>query len=122
MKLVITATSDQIDQPFNPRFGRCEYFILVDSETQAWQAFPNPAREAGGGAGPQAVQFISKLGAQTVVSGHYGPNAFSALEAAGIAAYIASDGAVSKVLEQFHAGQLEQVSAATGPEQHRRGH
>ena len=115
MKIIITANSDQMDQPFNPRFGRADYFMLFDTETQKWEAFSNPGVDARGGAGPQAVQFISNKGAEVVISGRYGPSAFTALEAAGIQAYLASNGSVSEVLQQFLGGQLEKVGEATGP-------
>jgi predicted Fe-Mo cluster-binding NifX family protein len=87
MKIIIPATSDKMDQPFSPRFGRADYFILVDSETREWEAFPNPAANARGGAGPQAVQFVTNKMAKIVISGRYGPNAFSALEATEIKAF-----------------------------------
>jgi len=121
MKIIITATNHKIDQPFNPRFGRADYFMLFDSDTQEWEACSNPAARARGGAGPQAVQLIAEKGADIVVSGRYGPKAFSALQSAGIKAYIARDGTVSGVLQQFLDDQLEQVSAATGPEMHAGG-
>jgi predicted Fe-Mo cluster-binding NifX family protein len=114
MKIIITASSDKTDQPFNPRFGRAEYFLLYDSETKEWKALPNPAADARGGAGPQAVQFIANQGAEVVISGRYGPSAFTAIEAASIKAYIANEGTVSQVLQQYLDGQLEQVGEASG--------
>lgn len=121
MKIIITSTSNKIDQPFNPRFGRADYFILVDSETREWEAFANPAADARGGAGPQAVQFIAEKGAEVVISGRYGPSAFTALEAAGIKAYIANGGTVNEVFEKYLAGALDSTDAATGPELHGKG-
>jgi predicted Fe-Mo cluster-binding NifX family protein len=118
MKIIITAGSDKIDQPFNPRFGRAENFILVDSETREMQALANPARDARGGAGPQAVQFITSHKPDVVISGRFGPNAFSALEAAGIKTYIAYSGTVSEVLDQFLAGELTELGEASGPGLH----
>jgi predicted Fe-Mo cluster-binding NifX family protein len=115
MKIIITATSDKIDQPFSPRFGRADYFILIDSATGKSEVFGNPAADARGGAGPQAVQFLANMGVEVVISGRYGPKAFSALEAAGIKAYIADNGTISDVLQQFLDGQLEQAGGATGP-------
>ena len=121
MKIIITANSNKIDQPFNPRFGRAEYFILIDSETREAQAFANPAVNARGGAGPQAVQFIASHKPDAIISGRFGPNAFSALEAAGIKAYLANGGTVSEVLEQFLADQLSEAGEASGPGMHGRG-
>ena len=118
MKIIITASSDNIEEPFNPRFGRADYFMLYDSESQEWSAFQNPGADASGGAGPQAVQFIAGKNPEAVISGRYGPSAFTALEAAGIKAYIANTGTVSEVLGQFLDGQLTQVAAATGPSMH----
>ena len=114
MKVIISAISNKIDQSFNPRFGRSDYFILVETETRAWEAFANPATNARGGAGPQAVQFIADKGTEAVISGRFGPSAFSALEAAGIKTYIANQGTVNEVLESFLADELEDVSAPTG--------
>ena len=121
MKIIITASSNTIEGPFNPRFGRADYFMLYDSDSQEWSAFQNPAADARGGAGPQAVQFIAGKNPDVVISGRYGPSAYTALEAAGIKTYIANTGTVSEVLRQFLDGQLAQVGAATGPSMHGRG-
>jgi len=122
MKIIITATKETLDSPFNPRFGRADYFISIDSETKEWEACLNPAADARGGAGPQAVQFLDEKDAEVVISGRYGPSAFTALDAANIKAYIASDGTVSEVLQKFLDGQLAQAGAATGPGMHSSGH
>jgi predicted Fe-Mo cluster-binding NifX family protein len=115
MKIIITANGNTIDSAFNPRFGRSDYFILVDTTTNQSQGFENPAANAAGGAGPQAVQFIANKGAKAVISGRYGPSAFTALDAAGISAYVyEGQGMVRDAVEQFQAGKLEMVNAPTG--------
>ncbi|MBL7162856.1 MAG: NifB/NifX family molybdenum-iron cluster-binding protein [Anaerolineales bacterium] len=121
MKIAISANMNTIEAQFSQRFGRCDFFILIDSETRAWEAFHNPAASARGGAGPQAVQFIADKGSEAIISGRYGPSAFTALEAAGIKAYLAEDGTVNEVLDKFLADELESTTAATGPELHGRG-
>ena len=118
MKIAITSSDPNIKAQFSPRFGRCANFIFIDTETREWEAFPNPAAGSGGGAGPQAVQFVANHGAEATISGRYGPNAHSALQAAGIQTFVASSGTVGEVLDQFLAGELEQVSTATGPGLH----
>jgi predicted Fe-Mo cluster-binding NifX family protein len=121
MNIAITASGTNLEAPFSPRFGRCDTFILIDSETREWQTLPNPAGSARGGAGPQAAQYITNQGAQVVISGRYGPSAFTALQTAGIQTYLAKSGTVNEVLEQYLAGELESTSAPTGPELHGRG-
>ena len=110
MKLVISADGPQLEAQLDARYGRCAYFIFVDTETHAWEASPNPAINARGGAGTQAAQFIANKGAQAVISGHFGPNAFEALDAAGIKMYTAAGGRVDKVVEEFSSGQRRKVT------------
>jgi predicted Fe-Mo cluster-binding NifX family protein len=116
MKLAISITGNKLESPFDPRFGRAIAFCLVDSKTGEWRAHENPALSASGGAGVQAAQFIAKLGAQAVVSGAYGPNAFDTLSPAGIEMYLAPTGealTAADVLALFKTGKLSKVEAAT---------
>lgn len=121
MKIAVTSSGEQNTSLLNPRFGRCEYFIIIDTETKEWEAVDNPAAQAPGGAGSQAAQFIANQGVESVISGRFGPNAFTALEAAGIQAFISGQETVDTALDKFLAGELEQVTAATGPELHSGG-
>ena len=63
---------------------------------------------------PVLKQFTSSI----IITGRYGPNAFSALEAAGIQAYEADEGTPDELLDRFLAGDLKRVDSATGPELH----
>jgi predicted Fe-Mo cluster-binding NifX family protein len=120
MKIVITATSPNINAKVDPRFGRGANFIFVDPATLEWQAYENPAINASGGAGSQAAQLISTNGAQVVISGHFGPNAFQALQAADIKMYQFGDFQdVQDVIQAFNEGKLKEVKQAG--RSHRRG-
>jgi predicted Fe-Mo cluster-binding NifX family protein len=121
MKIAISSNKGKFSKPFSDRFGRCDYFVIVDSGTRAWEAKRNPAATSRSGAGAQVVQFLSDNGVQAVISGRFGPNAHSALEAAGIQAYQARNGTPEELIDQFLAGELKQIHAPTGPERHRRG-
>ncbi len=119
MKILLTATSPSIDSNVDPRYGRGAYFIVVDPDTMEWQAHPNPGIGASGGAGSLAAQFASNQQASSVVSGDFGPNAYNALQAAGIAMYLfGSSATVKEAIENFKAGLLESVGAPTGPGHH----
>ena len=43
MKICVSATTNSLDAPVDPRFGRCPYFVIVDSETVQYEAILNPA-------------------------------------------------------------------------------
>jgi predicted Fe-Mo cluster-binding NifX family protein len=112
MKIVISALSPDLDSVIDPRFGRAAYFVTVDTNTLEWQAHPNPAADALGGAGTQAAQYIVNHGARVAVSGDFGPNAYSALNAAGIAMYLlGASKTVNDAVKRFKAGQLAHVGA-----------
>lgn len=109
MILVVSAEKPALEAQFDARFGRSAYFIIVDTETGGWQALENPAIGSTGGAGTMAAQFISELGPNAVISGHFGPKAYRALKSAGIDMYSAGDNLVKEVLEKFQAGLLQQA-------------
>ena len=118
MKLAITSNDGKFDTQFSSRFGRCDTFIFIDTESRDWESRPNPAAATRGGAGAQVVQFLSNNGIEAAISGRYGPTAISALEAAGIQAFVVTSGTPEELLEKFLADELVQVNAATGPELH----
>jgi predicted Fe-Mo cluster-binding NifX family protein len=116
MKVAITISGNSLQSAFDARFGRAPSFCVVNIETGEWTTHDNPALSASGGAGIQAAEFIAGQGAQAVISGAYGPNAFDTLAAGGVAMYLAPTGetmTASEVLDLFRAGKLTQVKAAT---------
>lgn len=116
MKLAISISGITLDSPFDARFGRAAAFCIADTKTGEWQAFDNPALSASGGAGVQAAQFVCRQGAQAVISGAFGPNAFDTLAASEIEMYLASGNearSAAEILEMFNAGQLTKAEAAT---------
>jgi predicted Fe-Mo cluster-binding NifX family protein len=63
MKICVTATAGDVNAQVDPRFGRCQYFVFVDSDTMAFEAMANEAIAAPGGAGIQAAQAVVNTGA-----------------------------------------------------------
>jgi predicted Fe-Mo cluster-binding NifX family protein len=112
MKIVVSAQGENLDAPASPVFGRCPTYIFVDSETMQFEAVPNPAMNQGGGAGIQAAQFVVEHGAQAVLTGNLGPNAFNVLAAAGIPGYLVPQGTVRQAVELYKAGQVQTMGGA----------
>ncbi len=113
MKVVVSAQGESLDAAASPVFGRCPAFVFVDTETFQAEAVANPAMGQSGGAGIQAAQFVVNRGAQAVLTGNLGPNAFDVLQAAGVPGYRAIEGTVRQVVEAFNAGKLEPMSGAS---------
>ena len=123
MKLVITASAPDIEAAVDPRFGRGANFIVVDSETLQWEAHENQAVNASGGAGSQAAQFVAQQGAEAVISGDFGANAYLALAGAEIKMYLlGSSKTVREAVVNLAAGTLVQVHSPTEPGHHGGSH
>lgn len=112
MKIAVSSTAPGAEAQVSPIFGRCNCFVVVDTETQAVASLANPALGASGGAGIQSAQYIVQQGVQAVISGNVGPNAMLVLNAAGVDVYAATGGTVAEVVAALQAGQLE---ALMGP-------
>ena len=113
MKICVTSSGDNLDAQLDPRFGRCAYLLIVDSETLQFEAVPNAAAGVTGGAGIQAAQTIANKGAKALVTGNVGPNAFQALSAAGIDIITGASGTVREAVEKFKRGEFNKTGAPT---------
>jgi len=113
MKICVSATADNLEAQIDPRFGRCLYLVIVDSETMEFEAIPNMAAGATGGAGIQAAQTIANKGVKLVITGNVGPNAFGALSAAGVEIITGASGTVREGIEKFKRGELGKTGAPT---------
>jgi predicted Fe-Mo cluster-binding NifX family protein len=72
MKIAITSTGNTLEAKLDSRFGRCTYFVIFDTESQATEFIPNQNKENIEGAGPASVQFVASRGVKKVVSGEFG--------------------------------------------------
>lgn len=84
MIVIISSKGDTLNSKVDERFGRATFFIRIETESMAWQAFENTAVSNAHGAGIAAAQFVIDQQAEVVLSGDFGPNAANALSAAGL--------------------------------------
>ncbi len=113
MNIAITATGSTLESAVDPRFGRAQFFVAVDTETGSFTAHDNRQNlQATQGAGVQAAQNVAALGVQAVISGNVGPKAFRVLNMAGIAVHLCDGGSVADALARFREGELKAVDAA----------
>jgi len=113
VKICVTAVSDSLEAQIDPRFGRCPYFVIVDSETLEFEAVPNIASGSMSGAGIQSAQTVASKGVKALITGNVGPNAFQALSAAGIRVVIGALGNVREAIEKYKRGELKETSSPT---------
>ena len=113
MKICVTATAGDLNAQVDPRFGRSQYFVFVDSDTMAFEAMLNEAIAAPGGAGIQAAQTVLNRGGNVVISGNIGPNAFQVLSTAGVRIATGAYGTVKEAVEMYKAGRLSEAGIST---------
>ena len=107
MKIAISATGRGVDAEVDPRFGRCQYFVIVDSQTMKFEALDNSNAVAAGGAGISTAQMIAAKGVEVVLTGNCGPNAYQTLSAAGIQVVTGVSGKIKDAIEAYKAGKLQ---------------
>lgn len=112
MRVTVTATGSSLDAALDPRFGRCAYFVFVETDDMTFEAVENANSALGGGAGIQSARLIAQRGAKAVLTGNCGLNAHETLRAAGIDVVVGCSGTVSEAIGRFTAGHLQ---PAPGP-------
>jgi len=110
MKIAVSAMGTTLDAEIDPRFGRCQYFIIVDPETMQFEALENSSAMAGGGAGISTAQTIAGKGIEAVLTGNCGPNAYQVLSAAGIKVITGVAGKVQDAIEGYKLGKFKASS------------
>ena len=107
MKVAVSAMGKTRDSPVDPRLGRAAGFVLVDTETGEYEAIDNTQNlHAMQGAGIQTAQTVTCHAPEYVMTGHCGPKAFRALDAAGIKVVTGAEGTVAEAVEKLKAGEL----------------
>ena len=113
MKVAVSSTGKDLNSQLDPRFGRCGYFIIVETDDMSFEAFPNGNVGLGGGAGIQSAAFVSSKGAKAVLTGNCGPKAMQAFSASGLEVFTGHSGTVGEVVERFKQGSMKSTTEAT---------
>jgi len=113
MKVGVSSTGENLDANVDQRFGRCKYFLIVDTESMEFEVLSNENAMTSGGAGIQAAQTIAKTGAEVVVTGNVGPNAFQTLSAAGMKIFTGASGTIKESIEKYKKGELMETETSS---------
>lgn len=107
MKIAVTSKGIDLDSQVDPRFGRAAYILVVDSDTFDFEVLDNKENvNAFKGAGIQAASTVSSKGAEVLLTGFCGPNAFKALKVAKIRVANDAGGSVREAVQAYLDGKL----------------
>jgi predicted Fe-Mo cluster-binding NifX family protein len=114
MKIAVTAKNEGLKANIDDRFGRCEYFVILDTETMATETIENEAKNEGSGAGGKAVRALAQKNVDVVIAPELGPKAVTAIKAFEIKAFKKGTfEIVEDAIEAYKAGKLEEYQFAT---------
>ena len=103
MNIAISSTGPSLDDEVDARFGRCQCFIVTDTDTGKSEVLNN-AGSSSGGAGIAAAQMIVAGGIKAVLTGKCGPNATRVLSESGVRIVSGVTGKVGVAIGIFKAG------------------
>jgi predicted Fe-Mo cluster-binding NifX family protein len=113
MKIAVTSQGKVLNSPIDPRFGRAAYILIVDTDDNSLEVIDNSTNiNAFKGAGIQAAVTISKSGAEVLLTGYCGPNAFKTLQAAGVKVANDVTGTVQDAVDAFKEGNIAYADGA----------
>lgn len=109
MKLAIPVENKDENSNMYDRFGRSTFYAIYDVDTDSYEFVTNPASDARGGAGVQAVQFLISKEVTAVVAPQLGPNADNALKRANVEAFQGEAISVKELVEKWKNNQLQKI-------------
>lgn len=113
LKIAVTSRGKDLDSPMDARFGRAPYILIIDMESHNFEILDNSENvNAFKGAGIQAAVMVSDGGADVLLTGYCGPNAFKTLKAAGVKVADDVTGTVRDALSAYRKGKLRFAAGA----------
>lgn len=113
MKVCITSQGKDLESQVDPRFGRCQYYIIYNVKDEDFNVEKNPYINAAGGAGIQAGQMIIDKKVEVILTGNVGPNAFRTLNAGGIEVVTGISGSVKEAIQKYKKGEWDSADSPT---------
>jgi predicted Fe-Mo cluster-binding NifX family protein len=120
MKIAISSTGKDLESEVDGRFGRCNYFLIVETDEKNksikdFKVVENTAKDQVGGAGVSSGELVAKQNVDAIITVNVGPRAFSVFEQFGIKMY-KGDGKIKDVIQKFLDKKLKEMNDATGPQ------
>ena len=113
MKIAVSSSGKTLQSLMEPRFGRCPYFVIVDTDSMENETVPNLAVGSAHGAGVRAAQLIASKGVKVILTGNVGPNAYNALTASSIDIVTGVTGKVEDAVKKYSRGELKPTEKPT---------
>ncbi len=115
MKVAISAAGKNLESTIDERFGRCRYFIILETDDMSYEVIENTNADLSTSAGIQSASLVASQGVEAVITGNCGPKAMQVFAATTIKVIIGQHGMIKDVLEKFKRGDLNPSTRGNVP-------
>ena len=101
-RIAVASEEKTLTAPVSEQAARCSYYLIFNSAGKYVEVINNPYKDARGGAGPSAANFLAQKGVTLVVAETFGNKMIAAMETKNIKYFEIkgnADEAVKKVLK-----------------------
>jgi predicted Fe-Mo cluster-binding NifX family protein len=102
MKIAIPSSEDM--QVF-PHFGRCPFYVIIDSESGVRKCLPNSSIHSGGSKSPPEI--LSDEGVDVLVCNELGRKALMMFKNLNITVYVGAKGTLDDAILSWERGELQ---------------
>jgi predicted Fe-Mo cluster-binding NifX family protein len=113
MKIAVASKGETLSSRVDERFGRCPYFLVLDTTSMTIEAIENPGLKEKNAAGIRSCQMLIDMNIDAVVVKNVGHNVFVTLTGAGMDVYTVKSGTVKAAIELLKRGELSIVEHPT---------
>ena len=101
MKVAIAANGNTLESNIDSSFGRCAWFVIIDTESGGMEFIPNTNRDLEEHVGRTAVELVATRNVEMIVSGEFGAKIKPMLDSMHIQMVVIkdSDKRVSDIIE-----------------------
>ena len=107
MKIAISAEGPDFEAKVGQKLGTAQYLLIIDLETMAFEAVPNPNIVGQRGGGMQIIAVAIEKKVNSVLTGYCNPNAESYFKANNIEIITGIAGSVEEAVEQFKESRIQ---------------
>lgn len=72
MKVAIASQGNSLESKLDKSFGRCNFFVVYDTENKTVEFIENPNKDDDEKAGSKSVQMVSTRNVSKIISGDFG--------------------------------------------------
>ncbi|MDY7030672.1 MAG: NifB/NifX family molybdenum-iron cluster-binding protein [Thermodesulfobacteriota bacterium] len=121
MKVGVSSTGKDLEASVDTRFGRCAFFIVVNTDDMSYEAFDNEYMTSGEGAGIKLAESIISKGAEVVITWKCGPKAMKMLTTAGVEVIENQTGKINQLIQYYKEGKLKSSTEPNVQNYHGKG-